>query len=83
MKDIPAYILLGIYVIFLFINPEPTILWPIFFLLGLIYDVWVLNYWKKHHDGFNIYVSLILLVMSVTLFGFTLFEYVLDRVFSI
>ncbi len=83
MKDIPAYILLGIYVIFLFINPEPTILWPIFFLLGLIYAVWVLNYWKKHHDGFNIYVSLILLVMSVTLFGFTLFEYVLDRVFSI
>lgn len=47
MGNIPAYFLLIIYVVYLFVSPVTIIFWPIFFLIGLIYAVFTLHYWKK------------------------------------
>ncbi|MFB9973956.1 hypothetical protein FPQ10_06785 [Allobacillus sp. SKP2-8] len=82
MGNIPAYFLLIIYVVYLFVSPVTIIFWPIFFLIGLIYAVFTLHYWKKHQEAFNIYVSLGLLVASVALFGFTFVDYLMNMFFS-
>ncbi|MBR7553973.1 hypothetical protein ACFFJI_04180 [Allobacillus sp. GCM10007491] len=82
MGNIPAYLLLSIYVVYLLVSPKTIIFWPVFFLIGLIYAVYTLLYWKKHEEAFNIYVSLGLLVASVALFGFTFVDYLLKMVFS-
>ncbi|MFC0015789.1 MULTISPECIES: hypothetical protein [Allobacillus] len=83
MGNIPAYLLLSIYVIYLFVSPKTIIFWPIFFLIGLVYAVYTLHYWKKHQGTFNIYVSLGLLAASVALFGFTFMDYFMKMIFSL
>lgn len=79
-KNLTTVILIIISIIYLLgINKSTSLSWTIFFLISFGYAIFVTAFWKKDRQ-FNIYLSLILLLLTFALFGFTLLNLTVKKI---
>ncbi|SEQ81124.1 hypothetical protein [Piscibacillus halophilus] len=82
VKNSPAIIYLISFLFYFFlVSKGSSLIWGTFFLTGLAYSIFVLHYWKKDHD-FNMYLSLVVLLISLPLASFEILSFLFSSLYS-
>ncbi|RPF53362.1 hypothetical protein [Aquisalibacillus elongatus] len=82
LKNSPAIIIIMITIVYLIFVPKGESLgWGIFFLIGLAYAAFALNYWKKDSE-FSLYWSLAVLFISLPFAGYEWLTYLLTTLYD-
>ncbi|MGM8215427.1 hypothetical protein ACLIA0_07605 [Bacillaceae bacterium W0354] len=81
-KNIPSVIILLMSFIYMVgIEKTPSAGWIIFFMIAFFYAIFATYYWKKDQQ-FNLHLSLVLLIMTFSLVGYTTFIMIMEKVIA-